>query len=114
MIFSKKGYSVGWSNQSFEYWLYLHFDYSDADLDRNEWNKKLDVLLKTRCSRSKGYDKNIEDIYELLDTFGSVKGAVANAKRRMGDFDLERQKPSECAPGTTVYALVEKLLDYLQ
>ena len=24
-----RGYNVAWSNQSFEYWLYLHFYYSD-------------------------------------------------------------------------------------
>ena len=26
----KSGYHVGWSNQSFEYWIFLHFNYSDA------------------------------------------------------------------------------------
>ena len=25
----KYGFKVAWSNQSFEYWLYLHFNYSD-------------------------------------------------------------------------------------
>lgn len=34
-----KGYKVAWSNQSFEYWLYLHFRYSDSALHRDEWEK---------------------------------------------------------------------------
>ncbi len=34
----KKGYKIAWSNQSFEYWLYLHFYYSDSALHREEWN----------------------------------------------------------------------------
>ena len=25
----ERGYQIAWSNQSFEYWLYLHFHYSD-------------------------------------------------------------------------------------
>ena len=32
----EKGYSIAWSNQSFEYWLYLHFHYSDSDLHRHQ------------------------------------------------------------------------------
>ncbi len=34
----KKEYKIAWSNQSFEYWLYLHFYYSDSALHREEWN----------------------------------------------------------------------------
>lgn len=30
----KKGYHIAWSNQAFEYWLYLHFHYSDSALHR--------------------------------------------------------------------------------
>ena len=26
----EKGYKIAWSNQSFEYWLYLHFNYADT------------------------------------------------------------------------------------
>lgn len=36
-----RGYNVAWSNQSFEYWLYLHFYYSDSALHRHQWNDKL-------------------------------------------------------------------------
>jgi hypothetical protein len=39
-----RGYSVAWSNQSFEYWLYLHFYYSDSALHRHQWNDKLDEI----------------------------------------------------------------------
>ena len=41
-----KGYHVAWSNQAFEYWLYLHFHYSDSALHRHEWNDKLDAIFK--------------------------------------------------------------------
>ena len=42
----EKGYKIAWSNQSFEYWLYLHFYYSDAALHRDDWNAKLDEIFK--------------------------------------------------------------------
>ena len=109
-----KGYSIAWSNQSFEYWIYLHFYYSDSDLHRHEWNDKLNELFKAYELTEEGYSKNIENLYELLDSFGGVQTAISNAKRRMANFDSEKDKPSKYAPGTKVHVLVEQLRKYLQ
>ncbi len=108
-----KGYKVAWSNQSFEYWIYLHFNYSDAALYRNDWNEKLDEIFEQYQLGNGKYQKNYEDIYEMLDSFGGVDTAIKFAKRRMKAFDEERNKPSEYDPGTTVYKLVEKLKKYI-
>lgn len=107
-----KGYHVAWSNQSFEYWIYLHFDYSDANLHRQKWNAKLDELFKSHGLSKDGYGKNIKNLYELLDSFDSVRTAIKNAKKRMADFS-PNNKPSKYAPGTTVHILVEELREYL-
>lgn len=37
-----------------------------------------------------------------------------NAKRRMSDFDFEKDKASEFDPGTTVHQLVSELRNYLK
>ena len=108
-----KGYHVAWSNQSFEYWIYLHFDYSDANLHRRKWNAKLDELFKSHGLSKDGYGKNIKNLYELLDSFDGVQTAIKNAKKRMADFSLNN-KPSKYAPGTTVHILVEELREYLE
>ncbi len=108
-----KGYSIGWSNQSFEYWLFLHFDYSDADLHRHEWNEKLDVLFKQYHLTAAGYEKNLKNLYMLLDSIGGVDTAIRNAKRRMDNFRVGIDKPSAYAPGTMVYQLVDQLRSYL-
>ncbi len=94
----EKGYSIAWSNQSFEYWIYLHFNYSDSDLHRNQWNAKLDELFKSYGLSKNGYSKNIENIYNLLDSFGGVQTAIKNAKRRMDGFNPDKVKPSKYAP----------------
>ncbi len=109
-----KGYSVAWSNQSFEYWIYLHFHYSDTDLHRYEWNAKLDYLFKQYGLNPSGYDKNIEDLYEKLESIGGVNTAIGNAKRRMAEFSEEKDIPSKYAPGTMVYKLVEELRAFLE
>ncbi len=109
-----RDYKVAWSNESFEYFLYLHFHYSDAALHRNGWNKKLKAVFKENKINNGRYEKNIKDIYHILDTNdSSVTNAIKNAKRRYLAFDLKKMKPSDFNPGTTVHLLVEELLEYI-
>ncbi len=110
----RRGYHIAWSNPSFEYWLYLHFAYSDSALHRDDWNQKLDVLFKEYSLGEGKYKKNYTDIYDLVDTYGGVDTAVKNAKRRMADFDEGNCKPSAFDPGTTVFELVEELKKMLE
>lgn len=111
---TERGYHIAWSNQSFEYWLYLHFNYTDSALHRDEWNRKLDEIFKQYQLGDGGYRKNYENIYELVDTFDGVNTAIRNAKRRMSGYDPLREKPSQYDPGTQVHCLVEELKGYLE
>lgn len=109
-----RGYRVGWSNQSFEYWLFLHFNYSEAALHRSDWEKKLDAIFRDYQLGDGGYRKNVESLYTLADTYDGVNTAIKNAKRRMAEFVPGRTKPSTYDPGTMVYRLVEELKRYLE
>lgn len=110
---TNKGYKIAWSNQSFEYWLYLHFHYSDAALHRDVWNEKLDDIFKQYHLGDGVYKKNYENIYNLVNSFDGVNTAIKNAKRRMALFRSDTDKPSEYDPGTMVYKLVQELKVYL-
>ena len=110
---TEKGYHAAWSNQSFEYWLYLHFEYSDSALHRSQWCIKLNKMFERHGIGDGKYHKNEKDIYKIADSYGSVHAAVRNAKRRMAAYDAGTMKPSEFNPGTMVYELVEKLKGYL-
>lgn len=109
----EKGYHVAWSNQAFEYWLYLHFNYSDSALHRDEWNVKLDKIFKEYGLGNRNYKKNYEDIYNMVNQNDGVNTAIKNAKRRMADFNSNKDRPSEYDPGTMVHKLVEELKSYL-
>lgn len=109
-----KGYKVAWSNQAFEYWLFLHFHYTASALDRDSWCEKLNGIFKERHLGDGTYHKNDEDIYNVVNGQDGVNTAIRNAKRRMADFDASKDKPSEFDPGTTVYQLVEELKRYLE
>lgn len=110
---TNKGYKIAWSNQSFEYWIYLHFNYSDSALHRDDWNKKLDEIFKQYKLGDGKYHKNYENIYNMVNVHDGVNRAIKNAKRRMDGFDEKKMKPSMYDPGTTVYKLVEDLKRYL-
>ena len=109
----EKGYQVAWSNQSFEYWLYLHFNYSDSALHRYDWNEKLNEIFKQYNLGDGTYRKNYDNIYDLVNVYDGVNSAIRNAKRRMAGFVDERGIPSQYDPGTMVYKLVEDLKRYL-
>lgn len=109
-----RGYNVAWSNQSFEYWLYLHFYYSDSALHRHQWNDKLDEIFKKYNLGNGTYQKNYEDIYNMVDIYDGVNTAIKHAKRRMAGFKKSGNIPSQYDPGTMVYKLVESLKSYLE
>ena len=85
----------------------LHFSFIHSDLHRNAyWSKLTDKLT----SRGLGeYGKTREDMYQILYPY--MNSAILNAKK-LDELNTGKQ-PSEAAPGTKVYELVEKLKPYL-
>ena len=106
------GFHSAWSNQSFEYWIYLHFSYSDSALHRNDWYNKLNQLFKAKDIHPNGYTKNNPNIFRIVTTYGSLRNAVENAERANMAYDKE-VKPSLRDPCTTVHLLVKELETYL-
>ena len=57
------------------------------------------------------YQKNMKDVFNILMEKGNPKLAIRYAKRIMKDG--QGKTPTEIAPGTKVYELVEELAKYL-
>ena len=110
----EKGYKVAWSNESFEYWVYLHFDYSDKPRNRFQWFRELNHLFNRLDLGNGHYKKNYKNLYTMLDNHDGINIAIKNAKRRMKKFDPGQDSPSAYNPGTTVHLLVEELKQYLE
>ena len=108
----KYGFKVAWSNQPFEYWLYLHFNYSDSALHRDDWVSKLSNIFKDLGINDNGYEKNNPNIFEIATTYGSIKFAITNAIR-VEKLHVNKTKPSLCDPCTMVYLLIMELKPYL-
>ncbi len=99
-----RGFQVAYSNEAFEIWYMLHFNYYDTGLHRSDYESRLTALLGHE------YRKNSDTMYsELLD---KQLDAIRNATRL-----LERGSVGNPAlenPSTTVHVLVEELNKYLR
>jgi hypothetical protein len=113
-------FGVAYSNQSFEYWLILHFDdHQGGGMHRRDYNDKINELLKpfNVTYDGNGNKKVSEDFFELLDGIDTktnkkrVDLAITRAERNFNQFDHKNSAKEESS--TTIFKLVEELLKYL-
>lgn len=114
------GFGIAYSNQSFEYWVLLHFnDHQGGGMHRDEYNDKLNKSLKEFNISYDGKKSKIitEEIFELLDEIDEKTGkerkilAIERAEKIYERFD--HNNPASEESSTTVFRLVRELLKYL-
>lgn len=98
-----RGMHCAWSNEAFELWYVLHFEFRNTGMSRSEYQSKLGELL------GETYRKNASDMYQKLSQIGNQSQALAWAKALHDEFMTSGTPPSRSNPCTTVYLLVEKL-----
>jgi len=112
-------FKVGYSIQSFEYWLILHFDdHQGGSMHRSLYNYRINELIRPFKIEYDGEGSKIvsEKFFALLNGIDSktkeirVKTAIKRAKRNYNNFDHKNISKEESS--TTVFKLVEKLLKY--
>ena len=76
------GFYSAWTNEAFELWYYLHFEYLDTGISRADYIDKLqDAFRKKMGDDSFKYRKGNPDIYSLLQQYGREDLAKRFAKR---------------------------------
>ena len=104
------GISCAWSNEAFELWYLLHFQYRNTGMHRNEYKKAIEDSVNEQIKNEKKkfvYAKNVTDMYDVLQRFGNQEQAILWAKKLMQQYD--GQQYADYNPATTVYQLVEEL-----
>jgi len=99
---------IAFSNEAFELWYVLHFNYHNSVSTRHDYCRILNDILKNELG-SRKYKKNDKEIYSLLSERQSI--AIKNAKRLRSEF--AQLGPYDSNPSTSVFRLVEKLNEYL-
>ena len=100
------GVNPAWSNEAFELWYYLHFQFLDTQVGRHQYIEMLTREIRKVYPQFE-YKKNNEGMFQLLTEIGNQEQAIKRAKSLEGRFegvDYASHKPC-----TTVYKLVEEL-----
>ena len=105
---NKLGFHSAWTNEAFELWYYLHFEFLDTGIGRADYIKKLEEAFKEKLGDSHfEYKKGNPDIYSLLQQYGREDLAKRFAQQLRGLYtgtDYAAHKPC-----TMVDKLVEEL-----
>ena len=94
------GIQVAYSNEAFELWYLLHFDYIDTAMSRHSYQQRLTNRLGFP------YRKNDPKMYETLQDKQAV--AIRNAENLLQSYG-DRHNPANDNPCTTVHWLVKEL-----
>jgi RloB-like protein len=94
-----KNMKVAYSNEAFELWYLLHYEYCESALDRDSYKARLTNYLGRK------YEKKDPNIYEILQS--RQNEAIRNAKKLIQIHTSN--SPAEHNPVTLVYQLVESL-----
>ena len=100
---------AAWSNEAFEVWYLLHFQFVDGQLHRTLVNRKLGELLQQHCGRA-SYRKNDPQLYDLL--LPRQATALQHAERLAKKHAVAPYggtPPASANPCTQVYLLVDAL-----
>jgi hypothetical protein len=99
------GIEVAYSNEAFELWYLLHFEYCNTGIHRHQYIGKLSEHLGEK------YHKNDPAMYKKLTTIGSEEKAIKWAKKLYDLYD--HASPAAENPSTCVFKLVIELNNYL-
>lgn len=95
------------SNQCFELFLICYFHLSSSALVRTQYADMIDAFVHKK-NKTFEYKKNLENIHsELINSGGSIKKAIANAKKLEKDNDIDN-------PSSKAYRFLEYFRLYLE
>lgn len=105
----KLGFQSAWTNEAFELWYYLHFEYLDTGISRTAYIEKLEEAFRSRMGDENfNYRKGNPDIYSMLQQYGREDLAKRFARQLRGLYtgtNYATHKPC---------TMVDKLVDELE
>ena len=104
---NSNGIGAAWSNESFELWYYLHFQYLDTPITRAQYIDALNREIR-KYEPNYTYQKNDKSTFAILNQYGNLEFAIHSAKRQESiyhDTNYAIHKPC-----TKVHHLVQELL----
>lgn len=105
----KEGMNCAWSNQAFELWYVLHFQYLDTGVDRKQYIEMIeDKVRKASKNKKFEYKKNDVGFYQILQEHGEEEQAIKRAQKLRENMG-EKKNYATHNPRTEVDLLVDEL-----
>ena len=102
---------IAYTNEAFELWYLLHFEYRNTAMSRTEYSSKLTEHISNAINnKTFKYKKNINNIYTILLPNQAI--AIKNAKKLLKSYI--NHNPEKDNPSTKVHVLVEELNNILK
>lgn len=101
--------NCAWSNEAFELWFLLHFQFVNNGMPRTDYQLFLEREIKRVSKKEYTYKKNDINTYSVLKEYGSQTQAIAWAKSLKTLFTDGRH--ADHNPCTLVYLLIEELFN---
>lgn len=100
---AKENIKIAYSNQAFELWYVLHFNFLDTGIDRRQY---IEILTR---ELGRKYKKNSTEMYDLL--LSKQSKAIQNATKLLSRY--RASQPEKDDPSTSVHVLVSELNRFL-
>lgn len=101
---------AAWSNEAFEIWYLLHFEYYNTGIPRDTYKQRIQANFRNNGLTDFVYTKNRPDMFDLLTKYGNRNLAIKHSymleSTYIGKRDFSNQNPC-----TTVYKLVVQLFN---
>ncbi len=108
-----KAQSVGihcaWTNEAFELWYLLHFQFFQNGMSRNDYKTLIERELSLKMGQPFVYQKNSGEMFMLLQQYGDQEQAIKHAKQLESVF-ADQTDYANHNPCTKLHHLIEKLL----
>ena len=95
-------FGCAWSNEAFELWYLLHFEFRNTGMSRTKYKSTLSSHL------GETYKKNDHEMYKKLE--GNQTQAIRNSEKLLTQHT--GTTPSQANPATQVHLLVKELNEY--
>lgn len=96
-----------WTNEAFELWYLLHFQYVNTGMSRTNYQPFIERELSKKMNKPFVYKKNSPDMYALLQKYGNEAQAIIWAESLEKRYDNKEFATHN--PCTKVHKLVSKL-----
>lgn len=104
------GINCAWSNEAFELWFLLHFQYINVGMSRDKYKEFLETEVRSIAGNANYvYQKNSNETYDTLKKHGNMMRAIKWADRLLSNYTDGRY--ADHNPCTQVHLLIKELFD---